>query len=82
MITTWRRPQSYYDHCPLRGTWAGEGCSILLNQAVHQHDLWQWLCGIPQNVYADVKYGFQRKISVDDDVTVLSIYNRKSFCFI
>ena len=28
--------------------WAEEGGGVLLNQAPHQLDLWQWICGMPK----------------------------------
>ena len=30
-----------------RATWGGEGGGVLVNQAPHQLDLWQWICGVP-----------------------------------
>jgi predicted dehydrogenase len=74
IITTWWRPQVYYDQSPWRGTWGGEGGGVLVNQAPHQLDLWQWICGIPQSVYAKVAYGFRRNIAVEDEVTALVDY--------
>ena len=47
IATSWYRPQSYYDSGGWRATWAGEGGGVLLNQAPHQLDLWQWCCGMP-----------------------------------
>ena len=74
IITTWWRPQVYYDQSPWRGTWGGEGGGVLVNQAPHQLDLWQWICGVPQSVYAKVAYGFRRNIAVEDEVTALVDY--------
>lgn len=74
IITTWWRPQGYYDQSPWRGTWGGEGGGVLVNQAPHQLDLWQWICGMPQSVYAKVGYGFRRDIAVEDEVTVVVDY--------
>jgi UDP-N-acetyl-2-amino-2-deoxyglucuronate dehydrogenase len=74
IITTWWRPQGYYDQSAWRATWAGEGGGVLVNQAPHQLDLLQWICGMPKKVYSNVKYGYQRKIAVEDEVTVLLDY--------
>lgn len=71
IITTWWRPQGYYDQSAWRATWGGEGGGVLVNQAPHQLDLWQWICGIPNSVYAKVSYGFRRNIAVEDEVTAL-----------
>lgn len=40
----WFRPQSYYDN-PWRGKWATDGGGALMNQAIHNVDLVQWLAG-------------------------------------
>ena len=74
IITTWWRPQGYYDQSAWRATWGGEGGGVLVNQAPHQLDLWQWICGIPQSVYAKVAYGFRRNIAVEDEVTAVLDY--------
>jgi UDP-N-acetyl-2-amino-2-deoxyglucuronate dehydrogenase len=74
IITTWWRPQGYYDQSAWRATWEGEGGGVLVNQAPHQLDLLQWICGIPTKVYSNVKYGFQRNISVEDEVTAVLDY--------
>jgi predicted dehydrogenase len=74
VITTWWRPQGYYDSSAWRATWGGEGGGVLVNQAPHQLDLWQWICGIPKSVYAKVGYGFRRNIAVEDEVTALVDY--------
>lgn len=74
LITTWWRPQPYYDQSAWRATWGGEGGGVLVNQAPHQLDLWQWICGIPKSVYSKVSYGFKRDIVVEDEVTALVDY--------
>ncbi|URN93566.1 MAG: Gfo/Idh/MocA family oxidoreductase [Candidatus Pristimantibacillus lignocellulolyticus] len=74
MITTWWRPQGYYDQSAWRATWKGEGGGVLVNQAPHQLDLLQWITGMPAKVYSNVKYGYQRNISVEDEVTVMMEY--------
>ena len=74
IITTWWRPQGYYDQSEWRATWAGEGGGVLVNQAPHQLDLLQWICGMPKKVYSNVKYGYQRDIAVEDEVTTILDY--------
>ncbi|ACT02703.1 Gfo/Idh/MocA family protein [Paenibacillus sp. JDR-2] len=74
MITTWWRPQGYYDQSEWRATWGGEGGGVLVNQAPHQLDLMQWICGMPTKVYSNVKYGYQRNIVVEDEVTAMFEY--------
>jgi predicted dehydrogenase len=43
-VLGWRGPE-YYAMDPWRGTWAGEGGGVLVNQTVHHLDLFQWLMG-------------------------------------
>ncbi len=74
IITNWWRPQGYYDQSEWRATWGGEGGGVLVNQAPHQLDLWQWICGVPKSVYAKVAYGFRRDIAVEDEVTAVVDY--------
>lgn len=44
------RTQAYYDSGDWRGTWWGEGGGVLINQAVHDLDLLQWVFGMPLRV--------------------------------
>lgn len=74
IITTWWRPQGYYDQSEWRATWGGEGGGVLVNQAPHQLDLWQWICGVPKSVFAKAAFGFRRNIAVEDEVTALVDY--------
>lgn len=74
IITTWWRPQAYYDMSDWRATWGGEGGGVLVNQAPHQLDLIQWIAGVPEAVYGKVKYGYQRDIVVEDEVTAVLDY--------
>lgn len=74
IITTWWRPQGYYDQSAWRATWEGEGGGVLVNQAPHQLDLLQWIAGMPKKVYSNVKYGYQRDIAVEDEVTAMLDY--------
>lgn len=74
IITNWWRPQGYYDQSAWRATWGGEGGGVLVNQAPHQLDLWQWICGVPKSVYSKVAYGFKRNIAVEDEVTAVADY--------
>lgn len=74
IINSWWRPQSYYDQSAWRATWGGEGGGVLVNQAPHQLDLWQWICGMPKTISAKVIYGAHRRIAVDNDVTAVAGY--------
>lgn len=74
IITNWYRTQRYYDSAGWRATWAGEGGGVLLNQAPHNLDLWQWICGMPCEVQANCEVGKHHNIEVEDDVTLLTRY--------
>ena len=74
LITSWWRPQAYYDGSAWRATWEGEGGGVLVNQAPHQLDLLQWICGMPKKVFANIKYGYKRDIAVEDELTVVFDY--------
>jgi predicted dehydrogenase len=65
-ITDWFRTDVYYQSSSWRGTWAGEGGGVLLNQCPHQLDLWQWLFGMPRQVRAFCHYGRHHPIEVED----------------
>ena len=49
LMYSWRSPE-YYRSDPWRGTWAGEGGGVLVNQSPHQFDLLQWFLGEPEEV--------------------------------
>lgn len=75
LITNWYRSQSYYDSGGWRGTWAGEGGGVLINQDPHQLDLWQWTTGLkPKRMRAFCSFGKHRNIEVENDVTAYVEY--------
>ena len=71
IITTWWRPQGYYNQSDWRATWGGEVGGVLVNQAPHQLDLLQWICGKPKKVFAKMQYGAGRSIVVENEVNAL-----------
>jgi UDP-N-acetyl-2-amino-2-deoxyglucuronate dehydrogenase len=50
-VEPWFRPAAYYRSASWRGTWAGEGGGVLMNQAPHTLDLLCYLCGLPTKVW-------------------------------
>jgi len=74
LITDWYRSQYYYDSGNWRATWNGEGGGVLLNQAPHNLDLLQWICGMPARVHAFCHEGKWHNIEVEDDVTAYFEY--------
>ena len=72
IITNWYRTQSYYESSDWRATWDGEGGGVLINQAPHNLDLWQWICGMPVSVAAWCDEGKYHDIQVEDDATIFA----------
>ena len=72
--TNWFRTQRYYDSGDWRATWSGEGGGVLLNQCPHQLDLFQWLFGMPEAVWAYAAIGKYHDIEVEDDVNAFLRY--------
>ena len=74
-VTQYYRPQSYYDGSrSWTGRWQTDGGGVLLNQAIHQLDLWQYLFGMPDQVVSKVRFGAFRDIEVEDQATVMLVY--------
>ncbi len=74
IVTNWYRTQAYYDSGSWRATWNGEGGGVLLNQAPHNLDLWQWIFGMPVSIRAFCTVGKYHNIGVEDDVTIYLEY--------
>ena len=74
IITNWFRTQHYYNSGDWRATWSGEGGGVLLNQAPHNLDLWQWICGMPESVTAFCDVAKYHNIEVEDDATIFTRY--------
>ena len=74
IVTNWYRTQAYYNSGSWRATWNGEGGGVLLNQAPHNLDLWQWIFGMPKKIRAFCSSGKYHNIDVEDDVTIYGEY--------
>jgi predicted dehydrogenase len=70
-VTDWFRSQAYYDSGGWRATWEGEGGGVLLNQCVHNIDLFQWIFGMPKKVHAICRIAHYHDIEVEDEVTAI-----------
>ena len=68
-------PQAYHDSSSWRSTWKDEGGGTLINQNPHQLDLWQWMFGMPDKIYATMGFGKYYNIEVEDEVVALMEYN-------
>ena len=65
IVLGWR-DEAYYSSDPWRGKWATEGGGILVNQAPHQLDLFQWLMGPIDEVYGITRNLNHPYIEVED----------------
>jgi len=74
IVTNWYRTQQYYQSSEWRATWDGEGGGVLLNQAPHNLDIWQWICGMPISVTAHCDVAKYHTIQVEDDATIFTRY--------
>lgn len=74
IITNWYRTDDYYASGSWRASWQGEGGGVLTNQAPHNLDLWQWLCGMPTSIYAVCNEGKYHNIEVEDEATIYAEY--------
>ncbi len=75
IITDWYRPQAYHDSSTWRSAWKTEGGGALINQNPHQLDLWQWMFGMPDRIYAKCSFGKYYNIEVEDDVMAYFEYD-------
>ena len=64
------RPNSYYGTAGWRGTWAGEGGGVLMNQAPHTLDLLCHLAGPPATVWGTARRRSQ-PMEAEDTATAL-----------
>lgn len=75
VCSSWFRSQAYYDSGAWRGTWDGEGGGVLINQAPHHLDLFQWIGGMPKKVVGMLGTR-AHKIEVEDTANFLCDYGK------
>jgi len=76
ICSQWFRTQRYYDSGAWRGTWDGEGGGVLINQAPHSLDLFQWIgMGLPKTIVANVDTR-EHKIECEDTANVICDYGK------
>ncbi|MEM8498106.1 MAG: Gfo/Idh/MocA family oxidoreductase [Pseudomonadota bacterium] len=73
-MTNWFRPEAYFQVSDWRATWRGEGGGLLLNQCIHNLDIFQWLCGMPSKLQAFCRFGHTHNIEVEDEATAYFEY--------
>ena len=66
----WWRSDEYYSR-PVKGSWAGEGGGVLINQAIHQVDLLLHLAGPVDQVAAMWQIGAVHAIESEDSLQAL-----------
>ncbi len=74
IVTNWYRTQFYYDSGNWRASWGGEGGGVMLNQAPHNLDLWQWIFGMPKSIRGFTSNAHYHNIEVEDECTVYAKY--------
>lgn len=75
--TRYFRTQYYHHSSSWRSSWNGEGGGLLINQAHHPLDLWQWFFGMPEYLYAEMKFGKYNPFEVEDEVYLLMDYENQ-----
>lgn len=75
-ILAWRRDADYYSADAWRGTWAQECGGVLINQAIHTHDLMQYLIGkVTKTVDGQISnFHLKDDIEVEDTASVYFTY--------
>jgi predicted dehydrogenase len=68
------RTKYYHKSGTWRSSWTGEGGGALLNQGQHIIDIWQWLFGLPEKLYAEIPFGKYNDFMVDDEATITMHY--------
>ena len=66
VCNSWYRSPAYHRSAGWRSSWTGEGGGLLINQNVHYLDMWHWLFGMPEKIYADLQFGRYNDFTVDD----------------
>lgn len=66
VCNNWYRSPAYHLSARWRSSWNGECGGMLINQTPHNLDLWNWLFGQPEKVWADVEFGRYNDFLVED----------------
>lgn len=68
------RTAHYHNSGSWRSSWKGEGGGALINQGAHILDMWHWLLGMPQKLYAQISFGKYNDFKVDDEASISMQY--------
>ena len=72
--TNFLRTRAYHRSGSWRSSWTGEGGGALINQGYHLIDMWQYLFGAPEYLYAEIPFGKYNGFAVDDEATIVMRY--------
>lgn len=73
-MTNWFRPEVYFQVSDWRATWKGEGGGMLVNQCIHNLDIFQWICGMPSELRGFCEFGKYHSIEVEDEASAFFRY--------
>ncbi len=65
-LLTWNKDMNYYGHDAWRGKWATEGGGVLINQAIHTMDFFNYITGDVRSVRAQMANFDLPEIEVED----------------
>lgn len=71
------RTQAYYDRDAWRGKWATEGGGVLINQAIHDVDLLQWLLGRPVRIQGQISTVYH-DVEVEDLASATILFENRA----
>lgn len=82
VVTDWYRINEYFTHEAWRAKYKTDGGGVFMNQCPHSIDIMQHICGMPQSIYADLKFGKYHPIEVEDEGTVILKHKKYTGVFI
>lgn len=69
------RTAHYHKSGSWRSSFKGEGGGALINQGQHILDMFQYLFGMPQSLFATIPFGKYNDFAVDDEATIIMRYD-------
>lgn len=74
VCNSWYRTPAYHRSSPWRSSWNGECGGLMINQNPHYLDIWNWLFGLPDKIYASLEFGRYNDFAVDDAADIQFFY--------
>lgn len=74
VCNNWYRSPAYHRSASWRSSWRTECGGLMINQNPHYVDMWNWLFGLPDRVYAAMEFGRYNDFLVDDAVDIQFSY--------